>query len=186
MAVVPEGPCRRLGHAARCGPAGALALVAVGSLIWSGCASPQESGPPSSRVTSWLTAVSGGTAIGTVSVDSRNVSFVLARHNPPSAVRTVCALLTTDAQTAIGNLPTPDPALTQDLNRAYEDAAAAGTDCYNGVGTSAHLMTRSAQERARLPSLVKMAVDRIVALTGQTPSTSTTAPTDAGADPFAG
>jgi hypothetical protein len=52
----------------------------------------------------------------------------------------VCALLTTDAQTAIGNLPTPDTTLTDDLNNAYEEAAAAGNDCYNGSTGVASLL----------------------------------------------
>ena len=46
----------------------------------------------------------------------------------------MCALLTNDAETAIGNLPTPDTQLTDDLNNAYEKAAAAGDDCYQGAG----------------------------------------------------
>jgi outer membrane murein-binding lipoprotein Lpp len=166
--------------------AGVLALVVVGSVLLSGCASAEESGPPSARVTSWLSDSSGGTAIGTVSVDSRNVTYVLAHRNQPAAVRSACAVLTTDAQTAIGNLPTPDASLTQDLNAAYEDAAAAGTDCYNGVGKSSSLMARSARERAQLPALMATAVARIEALTGHVPSTSTTAPTDIGGDPFGG
>lgn len=164
-----------------------VAVVALGALGagLAGCASAEETGPPGTRVTSWLTAASGGTAIGTVSVDSRNVSSVLDHHNTSGSIRAACGVLTTDAQTAIGNLPTPDQTLTQDLDRAYEDAAAAGTDCYNGAGTSAKLMARSAHERAELPALLQVAVQRIAALTGHVPSTSTTAPTDVNNDPFA-
>ena len=121
-----------------------------------------------------------------MSVDSRNVTYVLAHRNTSAAVRSACAVLTTDAQTAIGNLPTPDSALTDDLNNAYEDAAAAGTDCYNGVDKSATLLTRSARERAELPGLLATGVARIEFLTGHVPSTSTTAPTDVGGDPFGG
>lgn len=162
-----------------------VALLALGAGTLAGCASAEETGPPGTRVASWLTAASGGTAIGTVSVDSRNVSSVLAHHNTPGSVRATCGVLTTDAQTAIGNLPTPDQTLTQDLDRAYEEAAAAGTDCYNGAGSSAKLLARSARERAELPSLLQVAVERIAVLTGRVPSTSTTAPTDIGGDPFA-
>jgi len=163
-----------------------LLLVAVGSVLWSGCASPEETGSAGARVTSWLTSTAGGSAIGQVSVDSRNVSYVLAHHNTSAAVRSACAVLTTDAQTAIGNLPTPDSALTDDLNNAYEDAAAAGTDCYNGVGKSSSVMARSARERGELSGLLATAVSRIEFLTGHVPSTSTTAPTDVGGDPFGG
>lgn len=166
--------------------AAAVVLVVLGGFVWAGCSSPEESGPPSSRVDSWLTSASGGSSIGTLAVDSRNVSFVIARHNPAAAVRTVCALLDTDAQKAIGQLPTPDTDLTTDLLRAYEEAAAAGTDCYDGAGGNTALLARSAKERAQLPSLLHAALDRIRAITGHTPSTSTTAPSDGGGDPFGG
>ena len=76
----------------------------------------------------------GGSGIGTVEVDSKNVDLALSKHNKPAAIKEVCALLSNDAQTAIGNLPTPDQQLTDDLNTAYEDATAAGDDCFNGAG----------------------------------------------------
>ncbi len=184
LGVVGVGPGARLTSGAR--PARRVAaLVGVGALAWTACAGPQETGPTSARVTSWLSASSGGTSIGTLLVDNRNVGYVIAHHNPPAAVRTVCAVLDTDAQKAIGELPTPDGALTTDLLRAYQDAAAAGADCYAGAGTDPARMARSAGERARLPSLLRTAVARITALTGRTPSTSTTAPAPSG-DPFAG
>lgn len=163
----------------------ALASMGATAVLLTACASPQESGAPSSRVTSWLTSSSGGSSIGTLSADSRNVGYALARGNTPAAVRTVCAVLTDDAQTAIGNLPSPDPVLTQALDRAYEDAAAAGSDCYDGAGVSAARMARSARERTALPALLDAAMARIVAVTGHTPSTSTTAPAPGG-DPFGG
>ena len=51
----------------------------------------------------------GGAAIGTRRRwTAANIDLALAHHDPPAAIRTVCALLTTDAETAIGNLPTPD------------------------------------------------------------------------------
>ena len=102
---------------------------------------------------------------------------------PPSEVKTVCALLTTDAQTAIGNLPSPDTTLTDDLNTAFEDAAAAGNDCYNGA-SGGKLLRRSATERTKLVPLLAVAVDRVATITGHTPSTSTTMASDAGDDPF--
>jgi hypothetical protein len=143
----------------------------------------ESSAPTAAQVSDWMTTSGGGAAIGQVEVDSRNVGLAVSRHDPASAIRTVCALLTTDAQTAIGNLPTPDNQLTNDLNQAYEDAAGAGTDCYNGASGGA-LLRRSASERAKLVPLLTTAVDRVVATTGHTPSTSTTLATDAGDDPF--
>ena len=117
-------------------------------------------------------------------MDSRNVDLALSHHNSPAALKEVCALLTTDAQTAIGNLPTPDNQLTNDLNTAYEDAASAGNNCYNGSNGSKTLLRKSAAERVQLAPLLATAVDRIVYITGHTPSTSTTLATGGGNDPF--
>jgi hypothetical protein len=157
-------------------------MVASGALAAGGCTLDQT-GPPAARVTNWMTVSDGGAAIGQVEVDTRNIDLVLDRHDPSSALKTVCALLTTDAQTAIGNLPTPDTQLTDELNTAYEDAAAAGNDCYNGA-TGGALLRRSNAERAKLVPLLTTAVDRIVALTGHTPSTSTTLASSGDDDPF--
>ncbi len=185
--AVPVLPARQPGrHPVRVVASGlaVVSLIALGSSLASGCAL-DETGPASAQVTAWMSTAAGGAAIGQVEVDSRNVDLALSRHDPPSAMRTVCALLTNDAQTAIGNLPTPDSRLTDELNTAYEDAAAAGNDCYNGANGSASLLRRSAEERARLVRLLDTAVERIASVTGQTPSTSTTAPSDVGDDPFA-
>ncbi len=159
------------------------AVVVVSAWALAGCAS--QSANPSVRVSNWVSDVSGGAAIGTLKVDSANVDLALSRHEAPSAVRTVCALLTTDAETAIGNLPAPDDQLTTDLNNAYEKAAAAGDDCYAGAGGAARLLRRSAAERKALLPLLTTAVDRIEAITGRSPSTSTTAPAAGCDDPFA-
>ncbi len=125
-----------------------------------------------------------GAAIGQVQVDAKNIDLALRDHNPASAVKTVCALLTTDALTAIGNLPSPDQPLTDDLNRAFEVGSAAGKDCYAGATGNASLLHRSAAERTRLVALVAVAVHRVTALTGHVPSTSTTQAANEPLDPF--
>jgi hypothetical protein len=163
----------------------ALCALVGGALLLGGCAGQEQSGPPAARVATWVTGAGGGAAIGTLRVDSANVSQALARRDPPSAIKTVCALLTTDAETAIGNLPTPDTALTADLDAAYQDAAAAGDDCYSGSGGNTSLLNRSARERTRLSSLLAVAVERITTVTGRPPSTSTTRPANS-SDPFGG
>jgi len=159
-------------------------LIVVGSLIIAGC-TLDPSGPPASQLNGWLTTSGGGAAIGQVEVDSANIGLALDRHDPPSAIKTVCALLTTDAQTAIGNLPTPDTTLTDDLNNAYEDAAAAGNDCYNGSTGVSSLLARSAKERSRIMPMLDAAVARMDAITGHVPSTSTTLAPGGSNDPFA-
>jgi len=163
-----------------------LTLLLVVTIGATGCAGAEQTGPPAARVMTWVRGAAGGTAIGTVKVDSRNVGYALARHDQPAAIRTVCALLTNDAETAIGNLPTPDGTLTTDLNTAYGEAAAAGDDCYKGADGSPALLRRSARERVALVRLLTVAVDRIQSVTGQTPTTATTAPQGNSGDPFGG
>jgi hypothetical protein len=160
-----------------------LVAVVIGSSALAGC-TLDESGPPAKQVSAWLTTSGGGSAIGQVELDSKNIDLAESRGATPSALRTVCALLTNDAQTAIGNLPTPDTQLTDELNNAYEDAASAGNDCYNGANGKRSLLRRSAAERAKLAPMLATAVDRLTSLTGHTPSTSTTLPSGDDGDPF--
>ena len=161
-------------------------VVVLGVAVLAGCAGPEESGPAPARVAAWLSGSGGGAAIGTLKVDSANIDHALAQHQSAGAIKTVCALLTNDAETAIGNLPTPDSRLTDELNAAYEKAAAAGDDCYKGAEGTASLFRRSATERAQLVPLLTSAVHRIQSITGHTPSTSTTQPDGSCDDPFGG
>ncbi len=160
--------------------------MALGIAVLAGCAGPEESGPASARVSAWVSGSGGGAAIGTLRVDSANIDHAVAQHQSTAAIKTVCALLTNDAETAIGNLPTPDSRLTNELNTAYEKAAAAGDDCYQGAEGTASLLRRSATERAQLVPLLTTAVHRIQSITGHTPSTSTTQPDGSCDDPFSG
>ena len=163
-----------------------MAVVLAGRAPWPVCAGQEQSGSPSARVSTWVSGAAGGAAIGTLEADSANVDLALAHHDAPAAIKTVCALLTNDAETAIGNLPTPDDQLTNDLNTAYEKGAAAGDDCYDGAAGNARLLKRSAEERVALLPLLRTALDRIESVTGHTPSTSTTPPDGSCDDPFGG
>lgn len=160
------------------------AAVLVGPAALAGCAGQEQSGTPSQRVTTWMRSV-GGSGIGNVEVAARNVDLALARHNAPAAVREVCALLSNETQTSIGNLPSPDDRLTDQLNSAYMVGTAAGDDCYNGAAGDAKLLARSAAERARMLKMLAVAVQQYESVTGHTPTTDTTVPPDDG-DPFAG
>ncbi len=181
MTAVGSGRRRRRRRRAAV-PLGAV-LVAV---LLAGCAGQEQSGSPAARVATWMGAGGGGTAIGNLEVDVNNVDLAVSRHDPPGALRTVCALLAADAATAEGNLPTPDTALTDALNTAYLDAASAADDCYRGAAGDASLLRRSTEERAKVVPLLEVAVRRVAAVTGHTPSTPTTAPPSGGGDPFGG
>jgi hypothetical protein len=160
-------------------------IVVAGAAMVAGCSIQGQAGATGSEVASWLSSSAGGAAIGQTAADSRNIEFTLSHHDSASAVRAACALLTNDALTAIGNLPTPDEALTDALNSAYQDASAAGDDCYKGASGNKALLRRSASERAKFSSLMAVAVDRYEVIAGHPPSTSTTQASDGCDDPFA-
>jgi hypothetical protein len=126
-----------------------------------------------------------GAAIGQVQADARNVTFVETRHEGAGALLTACALLDDDAQTGIGNLPSPDDQLTNALDAAYLMAVRSAADCTSGVHGHAALLRRSAVERSKLAALFGVAVERVQQITGKVPSTTTTAPAG-GSDPFGG
>lgn len=167
--------------------AGCAALVVAGALLLSACAGAGLSGTPSQRVTSWLSASDNGASIGAVTDDIHAVDAGLAQHQPAGAIRTLCAVLTTDAQSGNSVLPTPDTQLTNDLSDAYNDAYAAGNDCYSGAGGNAALLAKSATLRRETLAELQAAVARVTAITGAVPSTTTTTlPPGTGDDPFAG
>ena len=168
----------------RRGAMGAVIVLAVVTSL-GGCAGQEQSGSPAQRVSTWMNAGGGGSAIGNVEVASRNVDLALSRHNVPSAIKQVCALLSNEAQTGIGNLPTPDDQLTTEINAAYEVATAAGNDCFRGADGDRTLMARSTAERTRLIGLLDAVVAHVKRITGKTPTTETTAP-QSGGDPFGG
>jgi len=178
-------PRRRAGRrTARLAPA-VLGLV-LGAAALGGCAGQEQSGDPAQQVTTWVDQGGGGSSVGNLEVEARNIDLVLAQHNEAAAVREVCALLSNDSQSGIGNLPTPDQDLTVDLNNAYMEGTAAGDDCYKGADGSAALLAKSAAERTRMVSLLGIAVRRMRSVTGKTPTTDTTVPPAGGGDPFAG
>jgi hypothetical protein len=125
--------------------------------------------------------------VGTVDADIRNIDFAFRRHDPADEIRTVCALLASDASMGNGNLPTPDQRLTDDLSTAYATAYDAGNDCYNGANGNSSILPRSASKRTLATGQLSIALARIATVTGHVPSTSTTtAPAGSSGDPFGG
>jgi hypothetical protein len=166
--------------------AGAVAAaVAIGSTALAGCAAQEQSGTPAHQVAAWVAGAGAGSSIGTVEVDIKNVNLAFHQHDPAGEIRSVCGLLVTDAGTANGNLPTPDQQLSDDLSAAYGTAYDAGTDCYNGANGNQKLLATSTTLRAKAESQMNIALDRITAVTGKVPSTTTTtAPAGSNVDPF--
>ena len=165
-------------------PAG-IAAVVIGSMVLAGCAAQEQSGTPAHQVSAWVAGAGAGASIGTVEVDIKNVDLAFRQHDPAGEIRSVCGLLVDDSGTANGNLPTPDQKLSDDLSAAYTTAYDAGTDCYNGANGDQKLLNSSTTLRAKAQSQMATALDRITAVTGKVPSTTTTTvPAGANVDPF--
>lgn len=165
------------------GTARVAAAVAIGSLALAACAAQEQSGTPSHQLTAWVNGAGAGGSIGTVEVDIKNVNLAFRQHDPPGEIRSVCGLLVDDSGTANGNLPSPDQQLSDDLSAAYATAYDAGTDCYNGSNGDQKLLATSATLRAKAQSQLNTALERITAVTGKVPSTTTTT-APANVDPF--
>ena len=174
------------GRRPRPGRGTALAVVAsVGCLVLAGCAGQEQAGSPAHQVATWVSGAGAGSSIGSVDADLRNVDRILQRHDPAGEVRSVCAILASDAAAGNGNLPSPDQTLSLDLSKAYATAYDAGNDCYAGAGGDGKQLARSATLRARAEAQLTAAVARITAVTGRPPSTTTTtAPPGSNSDPF--
>jgi hypothetical protein len=162
-----------------------LAVMSLASVVLVGCAGQEQSGTPAHEVSVWVAGAGAGASIGTVEVDMKNVDLAFSQHDPSGEIRSVCALLASDAGIGNGNLPTPDQELSNELSTAYATAYDAGTDCYKGAGSNSKLLATSAAERTRTNSQLTTALDRIAAVTGHAPSTTTTtAPLGSNVDPF--
>jgi hypothetical protein len=161
----PRGGSRRTALAA--------ALVAA-ALLLGACAGADQSGSLPHRVAVWVSSTGFGETAGTLQGDTRSVDGVISQHRGTGAIHTACGVLENDSANAESNLPTPDVTLTHDIDRAATLDYKAGTDCYDGGGTDAALMARSARERAQASAALSAAVRRVARLTGRPLATTTT------------
>ena len=151
-----------------------VAAAVLVSVVATGCAGPDETGTVGQRVTSWVQSTGVGSDIGTLEADDRRIRAVVADRVGTAAVRTDCAVLTTDAESANNDLPTPDNAMTQDLSRAYTLDGEAGDNCYAAGASNAALMAKSVGQRNQADALFGAVVARVRRLSGLSVSTTTT------------
>ena len=151
-----------------------LALVlAVGVAAFASYGLRGAGGSGPQQLKAWVQQNDLGASIGTVTGDNASVDKVVAQHGGVLDFHTVCGVLTTDAESANGNLPTPDTDVTQWLAQAYDLEYQAGIDCYDSAGNSA-LQAKSARERSQATVLFNRVLIRIQAITGVVVSTTTT------------
>lgn len=159
--------------------AGAVLLIAVAIVAFLADGSTQAGGP-GQQLRAWVSTNQVGQSIGTLSDDVSNVNKALAEHQGPGVLHTLCAGLQNDAQTANGNLPTPDTQLTQVLARAYTLDYDAGGYCYRAGGAGNPLDAKSSADSTQASHLLIEALARIQDVTGTAVSTTTTTQPDAG------
>jgi hypothetical protein len=118
---------------------GAAAGLVGAALLLTACGSPTNT--TSQRVSAWVSSTALVADINQVKTDAANVEKVEGLGNP-GAIRTNCAVLDLDTETANQNLPSPDQQLTQELSDAYTAEIQAAQDCYHGAGKSKELIAR--------------------------------------------
>lgn len=153
------------------------ALVMVAAVAFASYGGLGTTGTPRQQLSQWVSGTSFGSTVGTLHDDNLHVAETAAGRWNPGALHTVCAVLTDDAGSANGQLPTPDTALTQLLAHAYTLEFSAGNDCYEAAGGDRRLLARSARLRAEAESLLGQALATVRRRTGlEVPTTTTTQP----------
>jgi hypothetical protein len=120
----------------------------------------------------WVDGTSFGQDVGTLVADNARVPKVVA--NGTGAVHAACATLITDAEMANGQLPSPDPDVTDMLTRAYNLEGTAGNQCYAAGSTDKELLAKSARNAIKAEALYAEVLQRIRQIDGKTVSTTTT------------
>jgi len=154
--------------------AAGAAVVAVGVLAFVSYGGTDHSGSTGTQVRSWASGAGLGQSIGTLMADTDRVRAALARHAGGPVLHTDCAVLVTDAESANGELPSPDGQLTTLLSDGYTLAYEAGNDCYDSGGTNPSLIERSTRERIKAEAELEEAVALVGQLTHAPLSTTTT------------
>ncbi len=156
-----------------------LGVVALGALAFSAYGGIGN-GTPTQRVRNWVSGSGLGQSVGTVEGDAARVGVALDEHKSVGVLHTDCGVLLTDAQSANGELPTPDSQLTDLLSSAYALAYDAGNDCYNSGGTNKKLLDKATKEGIEAEAKLQQAVNLVGQLIGRPLSTTTTTQPDDG------
>jgi hypothetical protein len=153
---------------------GGFVLAAVAVVAFIAYGGVGSGGTPRQQLRTWVATSGLGQSIGTLHDDAEHVSEVLARHRGSAALRTICGVLSTDAEAANSHLPSPNTTVTDLLARAYGLDYSAGTDCYDAGVDGSVLLAKSASERAEADRLFDEVLAKVRELTTDTVSTTTT------------
>lgn len=145
----------------------ALTAMVVAAFVISGGAGS------TTTLSGWVAQSHVGQSIGTLEADDAHVHDLLHRGASSGSVRTLCAAMSNDAETANGALPSPDTKVTEMLARAYGLEYDAAQACYRAGTARTRLLARAASERASAKRLFGQVVARIRAATGESVTTTT-------------
>ncbi len=105
-----------------------LWVMAAAALMLSACSVGSFSGSQADQVASWS---KGAGVVGSTSQLDADVAHIKTlMHYGGKSAATGCLVLGDDVRKAHGELPTPDSALTTDLDQAYRLLFEAATRCY--------------------------------------------------------
>ncbi len=149
-----------------------LVLVPASAFALSACAGADQRGSAAQRMQAWVSGTSLGASIGTLVTDNARIARVAP--NGSGALHAACGTIVDDAAAANSNLPSPDPTVTQLLAEAYGLEGTMGNECYDAAGNPT-LLTKAERSGIKADALYEEALQRIRAIAGQAPSTTTTA-----------
>jgi hypothetical protein len=144
----------------------------VSALALTSCAGEDQLGSPAHRMSVWVDGTSLGSDIGTLVADNARIPKVVP--NGSGALHAACSTMLNDAEAANTELPSPDSEVTDLLTQAYGLEGTAANDCYNSGGTNTKLLTQSQHDSIKAEALYNQVFQRIRAIDGQVPSTTTT------------
>ncbi len=150
-----------------------LAVSVTAAMTLTSCAGEDQTGSPAHRMSAWVNGTSFGGDIATLVADNARVPKVAP--NGAGAVHAACGTLVTDAEMANTELPSPDPEVTDLLYQAYGLEGTAGNECYDAGSTNRPLLAQSARNAIKAEALYNEALQRIGAIDGKVPATTTTA-----------
>ena len=129
-------------------------------------------GSPAHRMSVWVGGTNLGEDIGTLIADNARIPRV--EGNGAGALHAACSTMLNDAEAANTELPSPDSEVSDLLTEAYGLEGTAANDCYDSGGTNRQLLTESRRDTIKAEALFNQVLQRIRAIDGQVPSTTTT------------
>jgi hypothetical protein len=136
------------------------------------CAGADQQGSAAHRMSVWVSGTGLGQDIGTLVADNARVPKVVP--NGTGALHAACSTLVTDAEMANGELPSPDPVVTDLLTQAYSLEGTAGNQCFDAGATDKTLLAKSARNAIKAEALYAQVLQRIRQIVGKPVATTTT------------